>query len=684
MLISLARGNTSASDFSLPVCAATPDVVPTSAAVTGRILTSAGPTQAARVHLATVNHQISCLLSNADGLFVFETNGLTGEILVIVDPPVGSHGLVSSSRNVPLDGSSSIIDLGDFSLETDHSLLVESKSYEGTKWIRACLLHVDSSAYQCSTSGITSDTSHEFRIAQPGPRDEGELIALGVLYLTDGTREIVTSGGSGLALMLDFTKSGEEESSPEAISPDGCVEGATPNATGIVTSGGEPYANTTVAAFVDELGQVELVQPRFVSTTDDQGRFAICVDVGGGGDLHVHFVAHSKELGPTSTIGDAFSPKIPLVFDNERSRNVCEKCLNLIIEMTTPTLRGTIAGAGELVVLWEDRLRVDDDGNFAVTYPIPEGSLRFLVAAPADPPQRHFNGPHPGVPLIAAFKVDIAELPIVDGVRTLTAALPAANFRLGFVAPSGDRVVEGQSGWSRVAMLSLGSLTCPPGGYGYSSDDVIPVHNVILGAAAYVPNGTYNVFAQGDWLDNFSECAGVTFSDGAVTETTPNLSFSDGIWWMQIGEDTPADDPPPSNDSGSGGVPAGGGGGAPAAIGEPVTAVVPRPASSSTPVLVGFPVPAGRLELTLSGLTAAAEATVTVTEASEASGVTLLPTAFEIDVAASGRLSQTEIFVPIDTGEADTVGLDPERLSLSHFNPGPVDITTRVTATQVW
>jgi alpha-tubulin suppressor-like RCC1 family protein len=152
-----------------------------------------------------------------------------------------------------------------------------------------------------------------------------------------------------------------------------------------------------------------------------------------------------------------------------------------------------------------------------------------------------------------------------------------------------------------------------------------------------------------------------------------------------LGNDSPSTGTNPGGGSTGGGAPSGGGGGGGGggSSGEPVSATVPRPVSATTPVTVGFTVPAGRLELKLSGLTAAAEATVTVIEAPEASGVTLMPTAFDIDVVTSGRLGQAELCVPIDTREVAAAEVDPQRLSLYHFNPGPVDITTRVTATQV-
>jgi putative cell wall-binding protein len=149
--------------------------------------------------------------------------------------------------------------------------------------------------------------------------------------------------------------------------------------------------------------------------------------------------------------------------------------------------------------------------------------------------------------------------------------------------------------------------------------------------------------------------------------------------------------PPPGDPGGDGGGTGGGtppgsgssGGGSPSTSAEPQIVSVPQPVSSTTPVVVEFTVPAGRLELRLSGLTAAAEVTVTVIEAPATAGVTLLATAFDISVVTTGRITQSELCVPIDPAEVAAASVDLQRLSLYHFNPGPVDITTRVTATQV-
>lgn len=691
-LISIAGVTISASEYGFPTCQATSDLESDAVAVTGRVLTSGDPAESIRVHVVS-SDRVICVTTAADGVFRVPADGLAGDLLVIVDPPDGGEDLSASSRSVTLHGSDSPIDLGDFNLEVEDSLMVESLSDSGPKLIVACLLHLDSSTLQCSSSGVTAETSHEFRIARPASSADGGVIAYGQLYLADGSRRTVISGGPDLPLLLDFTTTDAGEVEPEIAAADGCVPGMTPNATGTVTIDGEPYANATVAAVVDELGQIEMRTPHLFATTNADGEFSMCVQVAFGGDLYVRFVAYSKDVGPGSTVGDTFSEWLPITNGINLPR-VCEVCSDLTIEMSPPTLRGAVSDAAVLALWGEQRLRVDDLGNFAVAYSMPVGTSLFLDVLPAEPPSRFESAPHVGVPVIAALRVPVASIPLDDdGYRTFEAELPAANFRLGFLAPSGDRVVAGQTGWSRVEMYAVDSLTCPSGGYGYMAEDVVPVHNVVLGAAAAVQSGTYNLRAQGELVSGwFTECAGVSFVDGLVVAATSNLSYSDGIWWMQVREEFIYDDSPPSTDGGvGGGAPVGGppgdgppsGAGSPVASGSPMAAVVQRPTSPTMPVSASFSVPAGRLEVRLTGLTAAAEAKVTVIQAPEASGVKFLPTAFDVDVVTSGRLLQAELCVPIDSGEVAAAGVDPQRLSIYHFDPGPVDITTRSTATQV-
>lgn len=139
-----------------------------------------------------------------------------------------------------------------------------------------------------------------------------------------------------------------------------------------------------------------------------------------------------------------------------------------------------------------------------------------------------------------------------------------------------------------------------------------------------------------------------------------------------------------SSSGGGGGAPSGGGGGGSSVPrGEPVTAGVSPPASRMTPAVVELSVPAGRVELRLTGLTRAAEASVTVIDPPETRGITLLPTAFDIDVVTAGGLDQAELCVPVDADELAEAGVDAQRLSLFHFDPTPVDITTRSSSTEV-
>jgi putative cell wall-binding protein len=133
--------------------------------------------------------------------------------------------------------------------------------------------------------------------------------------------------------------------------------------------------------------------------------------------------------------------------------------------------------------------------------------------------------------------------------------------------------------------------------------------------------------------------------------------------------------------SGSGGGSSGGGSTVPR--GEPVTAAVSPPASRTTPTTVQLTVPSGRVELRLTGLTRAAEASVTVIEPPATRGITLLPTAFDIALDTTGTFTNAELCVPVDADELADAGVDPTRLSLFHFDPNPIDITTRSSTTEV-
>jgi len=140
--------------------------------------------------------------------------------------------------------------------------------------------------------------------------------------------------------------------------------------------------------------------------------------------------------------------------------------------------------------------------------------------------------------------------------------------------------------------------------------------------------------------------------------------------------DTPGDTP-------GGGSTGGGSTSSPVTPGETVTARVSPPSSRVTPTLVELTVPSGRVAIRLTGLTRAAEAAVTVIEPPTTRGITLLPTAFDIDVATTGGLDSAELCVPVDADELADAGVDAGRLSLFHFDPYPIDITTRTSSREV-
>lgn len=159
--------------------------------------------------------------------------------------------------------------------------------------------------------------------------------------------------------------------------------------------------------------------------------------------------------------------------------------------------------------------------------------------------------------------------------------------------------------------------------------------------------------------------------------------------------DTQVETPTPPNPGGGGGVPAGGGGGGGGGGGTPsggtsstparetVIASVQRPASPNSPVAVQLAVPAGRIDVRLTGLDSATQVRATPIDAPTTSGVRLLATAFDIEVDTTGRVTGAEVCVPIDRSEVSSAEVDSTRLSLYHFSPNPVDITTRTSTTQV-
>jgi putative cell wall-binding protein len=355
------------------------------------------------------------------------------------------------------------------------------------------------------------------------------------------------------------------------------------------------------------------------------------------------------------------------------------------------TLRTDWTFAGWSYYWWNDDRRVTDENGTAViegfvrpsvgndvTVTYSDGTLRQQASGPL---------------LLPELTLVFEQMPFV----AVSSALPSGEFsvRSGEAVEVTVEAIDGNGSSLEGATLSFA--------------EVIQGQPLSIGAMG---------FSLGLASTCLPKTSGVTDANGQTTlrlcpqssgtwrvvgnNLVPSIPFNVRVEPAQVGGDSPSTGTNPGGGStggdapagggapsgGGGGAPSGGGGGgggggAPAVVGEPVAAAVPRPASSSTPVSVGFTVPAGRLEMRLSGLTAAAEATVTVIEAPEASGVTLLPTAFDIDVVTSGRLGQTELCVPIDTGEVVAAGVDPQRLSIYHFTPGPVDITTRVTATQV-
>lgn len=688
--------NTLAAEFSLPTCEATSEFVPEFGAITGRVVASSGPIESARVHLEALGF-ISCVITNTDGVFVLHLPAGSGEVWVTVDPPVITEGLAASSRTLSVEESTVTMNLGDFNLDSDDAIRVEAVSPEGVKWIKACLLDFVSNALQCSAIVVTSETSHEFLISRPGPVGEDQsLYAIGVIVLPDGSREVRV----GDPFLINFTES------PEFVEPpaDGCAEDSVPDVAGAVTSGGLPYANATVAAFISEhvAGPwYQSVEPWRTAQTDSDGKFQMCFGMPWGDDdtiWLVRFVAYSHEMGVDAEIGDTASEIFSLTFiselDDGEGDLFCEDCKEVDIAMVAPTIRGQVPNAlfggvakaqcralddsGSLPCsspVWG--LRTNESGEFSAAFPFVDGLDYRIFLSPT--PFRWSNHGRNNIddfisseiPTVAPLMVLLTDL---DGsIRTLDATLPDANFRLGFVDPTGERILDGYS--TRAEIVD-------------GRAQPVPAHNLVVGLAALLSDGSYTIrarevrpYPEPERLSN----ASFSVADGQVTPTTPNLSFSDGVWWMQLGEDAPVVEPPPQGDPVTappgGGVPAGGGSSSPSA--DPVTIAVPRPESSTTPVSLGFSVPTGRLELTLTGLTASAEATVAVIEPPEASGVTLLPTAFDIDVAMSGRLGQAELCVPIDSAEVATAGVDPERLSIYHFTPGPVDITSRVTSTQV-
>jgi hypothetical protein len=470
----------------------------------------------------------TCVASGADGYFALPIPG-AGLYTVTIDPPAGRTDIGSVGYRVTSSGTSPATQSKTlYAPEFAGTLNVYGADQLDPMRSAICLANPQTQAIaSCGRVHDRGESGMGWSLSV-APGTDLSSYGLYYAYLYDtgnifGFEQPLPTNNK-LDLFLELSNQGGGDGGVPNYE---CSNTDTPVVSGVVTAGGQPYANTFVQIRI--AGDTNSPPPAGWSSDDvgvrvpvgDDGSYAVCNFEPWG--LGFHVIAESKERGAAASIGDTAS--------SFQVRSPGAAYANVNVSMQSPTVRGNSSGASEILVnsldQWGNardyaRVTLDDDGDFAAALPFvvagDEWTGRYRILATDD----FGSGELVPVRLGGDFTASVG-----DAVRTFTGSGPMTpNIRGTIRDIGGSPLSSNPRVWAGVEVQRVDD-DCPQGG----DRTVLNASGcfVEVGRSAHdrfslaVPDGTYSLTTYASSRPTTTAVFSVAGS--TITTTSSNVTL---------------------------------------------------------------------------------------------------------------------------------------------------------------